>query len=70
MTNPFGVGASFDLTIDGATFAPINRSDVIGPEVFVRGPRLDFTGQELRSFLRAPDALLTGNATVDPAPRA
>jgi len=64
VTNPFGVAADFDLTIDGPTMpAPIVRNDSIStdPESTVI---MTFTAEELQSFLGEPGVVLTGGATV------
>ena len=50
VTNPFGVGATFDLTIDGPTITPIVRSVSIGPDP-TSTVVVSFTGAEIRSFL-------------------
>jgi hypothetical protein len=65
ITNPFGVGAAFQLTIDGPTIAPIQKGASIGPATAMVS--IAFTAAELRSFLGEPGVVLSGRATVDPA---
>lgn len=62
--NPFGVRADFDLEISGPTIATIQKSaslDGSAESTVV----LSFTGAEIRSFLGAPNVVLTGGAVVD-----
>lgn len=66
VTNPFGVGGTFDLTIDGPTIMPIQRSVAIGAEPSST-VTIDFSGAEIRSFLGQPGVILSGGAVVDPA---
>ena len=63
VTNPFGVAADFTLTVDGPTIAPIQKSATITTDA-QSSVRLEFTGDELRSFLGEPGIRLTGGATV------
>lgn len=63
VSNPFGVGADFSITIDGPTMSPLLRSGVIAPDP-ESTVELQFTGDELRSFLGEPGVVLTGNADV------
>lgn len=65
VVNPFGISADFQITIDGPTIAPIQKSASIGPEP-ESTVRLSFTGEELRSFLGQPQVVLAGDAVVDP----
>ncbi len=66
VTNPFGIGADFDLTIDGPTIAALQRSATIPPDAESTVTLL-FTGAEIQSFLGEPGVLLTGGATVSAA---
>lgn len=65
ITNPFGVGAVFQLTIDGPTIPPIQKGATIGPATSMVS--IVFTAAELKSFLGQPGVVLSGGATVDPA---
>ncbi len=64
VTNPFGVGADFQITISGPGFATINKSVTVpsDPQVQVR---IDFTVSEIRSMLGSAGLTLSGGATVD-----
>lgn len=64
VTNPFDVGAQFQITISGPGFTTINKNVTVpsGPEVQVSIP---FTVQEIRSMLGRSGLTLSGGATVD-----
>ena len=66
VTNPFGVTADFDLSIDGPSIDPIVKSETIGtaPTSTIVIP---FTVAEIRSFLDQESVTLTGGAVVDPS---
>jgi hypothetical protein len=66
VTNPFGVGADFDLTISWPSGGPILRSASITPAASSQ-VRIAFTGDEIRSFLGEDSVVLTGDAVVDAA---
>lgn len=66
VTNPFGVSATFQLEISGTGVASIQKSAAIGPEASST-VEIDFTGEEIRSFLGHSDVQLTGSGVVDPA---
>ncbi len=66
VVNPFAVAADFQITIAGPTIATIEKSAVIGSEV-ESSVVIDFTGEEIRSFLGQPDVILSGGAVVDAA---
>jgi len=65
VANPFGVGAALQLTISGGSSGPIHKSVLVSP-----APssviQVDFTVEELRSFLGEANVTLTGSGTVDP----
>jgi hypothetical protein len=64
--NPFEVGAGFQVSIIGSTFAAIQRvlsiQGLAGESI-----RVDFTGSEIRNILSAPSVQLGGGAVVDGA---
>lgn len=64
VANPFGVAADFQLSLTGPTIAPIVKSVSIGHEP-TSTVRVDFSGDELRSFMGHPDVMLSGAAVVD-----
>lgn len=64
VVNPFGVVADFDLTVDGPGFASIQRSATITAQP-TSSLRIEFSGDELRSFL-GEVAVLSGGAVIDP----
>ena len=64
--NPFGVGADFQLTIDGSTFPTIqHQPSIVGAAE--ESVRIDFSSQEIQGILAAPSVSLSGGGTVDPA---
>jgi hypothetical protein len=65
VTNPFGISATFQLTISGPSIPTIQKSADIGtaPTSTVE---IDFTADELRSFLGQDNVTLTGSGVVDP----
>ena len=68
VVNPFGVGADFQISVDGPTMATLQKS------VSVTGAateelRIEFTQDEIRSVLGETSVSLTGGSTVDPAAR-
>lgn len=63
VTNPFGVAADFDLSITGGTL-PIMRTASITSAASSQ-VRIDFTGNELRSFLGEDGVVLSGSAVID-----
>ncbi len=64
--NPFGVGADFQLSIDGSGFSTIEHDPAIAGDA-EESLRIDFTDQEIRDILRSPSVSLSGGAVVDPA---
>lgn len=64
VVNPFGVGASLDISITGPTIAPIQRPITVEPAAS-SSLTVAFTGDELRSFLGEPDVELTGTGAMD-----
>lgn len=66
VVNPFMVAAEFQIAISGPTIATIQKSASIGPEA-ESTVVIDFTLQEIRSFLGEPGVILSGGAVVDPA---
>lgn len=66
VVNPFGLTAVFDITLTAPGVTTIQRSSTIGPESRST-VRIDFTGDEIRSFLGEPDVVLSGGAVVDSA---
>lgn len=65
VVNPFMVAAEFGITISGPTIATIQKSASIGSEA-ESSVVIEFTNQELRSFLGEPGVSLSGGAVVDP----
>jgi hypothetical protein len=66
VVNPFGVASDFQLTVDGPTFAPIQKSSSVGA-AGTSTVEISFTVDELRTFLGQPDVTLSGGAVVDAA---
>ncbi|HUP52217.1 MAG TPA: hypothetical protein VM198_07065 [Longimicrobiales bacterium] len=64
VVNPFGVAADFQLTIDGPTIAPIQKSASVGT-AGTSTIEISFTTGELRAFLGQPGVTLSGGAVVD-----
>lgn len=64
VVNPFGVGADFDLEISGPTIATIQKSASISSDL-ESSVVIDFSRDEIRSFLGQPDVVLSGGAVVD-----
>jgi hypothetical protein len=64
--NPWSLGASFTLTIDGPTVPSPIAKLVTVPATPTSTVRVDFTESELRSFLGQPNVSMTGQGTVDP----
>jgi len=62
--NPWAVGASVNVIISGP-FAPITKNFTI-PEGLVSEGRIEFTRQELQTFLGQSNVTLTGSGTVNP----
>ncbi len=62
--NPWAVGASVNVIISGP-FTPITKSFVI-PEGLTSEGRIEFTRQELQTFLGQSNVTLTGFGTVNP----
>lgn len=65
VVNPFQVAADFQITISGPTIATIQKSAAIGSEA-ESSVVIDFTLQEIQSFLGEPGVVLSGGAVVDP----
>jgi hypothetical protein len=65
VTNPFGLSAGFQITIDAPSISAIQKSAVVttAPQSSVN---IAFTTDELRSILGTPDVVLSGGAVVDP----
>jgi len=66
VTNPFGIAAAAQITIDGPTISPIQKAANLGSAA-TSTVTLTLTGPEIRSFLGQPDVVLSGNAVVDAA---
>jgi hypothetical protein len=66
VVNPFGVAADFELTISGPSMIPIVKTAAIGPAPNAE-VRLDFSTEEIRRVIEAPEVTLSGSAVVDPA---
>jgi hypothetical protein len=66
VTNPFGVGAAFQLTITGTGVPTLHKSANVGPQP-TSTVRVDFTVSELQSFLGHGGVTLSGTGVVDPA---
>lgn len=64
VTNPFGISATFQLSITGTTFAPIQKSAAIGPAP-TSSVEIDLTPEEIQRFLGEPDVVLNGSGVVD-----
>ncbi len=68
VVNPFGIGADLSVAIrdesSGGAYVEKAAAISTAPESRVR---LEFSPDELRSFLGRPGVLLTGEAAVDPA---
>jgi len=65
VVNPFGIGANFQLTIDGPTISPIQKAASVGTAP-TSSVAILFTRGELQSFLGQDFVTLTGGAVVDP----
>ncbi len=66
ISNPWSIGATFDLTVSGPTVAsPIIKTATV-PAAPSSTVRVEFTEEELRSFLGEPGVMLSGTGTVDP----
>lgn len=66
IVNPWSLGASFTLTIDGPTLgAPIAKVVTV-PATPTSTVRVDFSQAELRAFLGEPNLTMTGQGTVAP----
>jgi hypothetical protein len=64
--NPFGLGADFELTISGPSMAPIAKTTAIGADPTAT-VRVDFSSDEIRQLIGAPEVTLSGRAVVDAA---
>ena len=60
--NPFDVTVDMDLRISGPESPDVTRALIIAPGT--NSARLDFSGEELRSFLGRPGVILEGVGTV------
>jgi hypothetical protein len=66
VTNPFSVGASIQITIDGPGIVPIQKAANIGAATSST-VTLSLTAAEIQSFLGRSNVVLTGGAVIDPA---
>ena len=66
VVNPFGVAADFQLTIDGPTIAPIQKSSSVSTAA-TSTIEIPFIVGELRAFLGQPGVTLSGGAVIDAA---
>jgi hypothetical protein len=66
VTNPFNVGASIQVTIDGPGIAPIQKAANIGAATSST-VTLSLTATEIQSFLGQSNVVLSGGAVIDPA---
>jgi hypothetical protein len=66
IVNPWSLGASFTLTIDGPTMGPAITKLVTVPATPASTVRVEFTQSELQSFLGEPSVTMTGSGTVAP----
>ncbi len=64
VTNPFGVSATFQLSISGPTFSPIQKTAAIGPDP-TSSIEIDLTGEEIQRFLGEQNVVLEGGGVVD-----
>jgi len=64
ISNPWGMGATFELTISGPTMGPPITKTVTVPAGANPTVRVDFSQGELRTFLGEPGVTLSGTGTV------
>jgi hypothetical protein len=64
VTNPFGVGAQFQLSVAGPTITTINKSVTISGNAD-ETLRVDFSVAEIRSMLGEANLTMTGGGTLD-----
>jgi hypothetical protein len=62
--NPWSLGASFTLTIDGPTMGSAITKVVTVPATAASSVRVEFTQAELQAFLGEPNISMTGQGTV------
>jgi len=64
VTNPFGVSATFQLSISGPAFSPIQKTAAIGPDP-TSSIEIDLTSEEIQRFLGEQNVVLEGGGVVD-----
>jgi hypothetical protein len=65
VTNPWAIGASLTLTINGPTMAAPVVKNLAVPAAPTSTLRVEFSQNELRSFLGEPGIVMTGEGSVD-----
>jgi hypothetical protein len=66
ISNPWAIGASLTLTIDGPTMAAPIVKVVVVPSTPSSTVRVEFSQSELQSFLGKPGVTMSGDGTVAP----
>jgi hypothetical protein len=66
VVNPWAIGASLTLSIDGPTMGAPVVKNVVVPAAPTSSLRVEFSQAELRSFLGEPGVTMSGSGTVAP----